>query len=57
MTKQEFREILASGGLSLLFAPKDKRRDEKQAQPPERGNGGRQGEEDPARRPKARTAG
>lgn len=57
MTKEKIREVLASGGLSLLFAPKDKPRDEQQDRPPERGNGDRQSGEDSAGRAKARTVG
>jgi len=60
MTKQEIREILASGGLSLLFSPKDKRRDEKHEgheAPRARGNGSQRTVEDPPRSPKSRAAG
>jgi len=57
MTRQEIREVLASAGLSLLFAPKDKQRDKQQDETPDRGNGSNQSGGDPARPPKARAAG
>ncbi len=60
MTRQQIREVLASGGLSLLFAPKDSdRRTQDQTQHPQHGRptAERRGVEEPTAEPKARAAG
>lgn len=58
-TRQEIREILASGGLSLLFPRKDNgQRPEQHEKRSERREAGQQsGSTEPARRSKARAAG
>ena len=58
MTLREVREVLASGGLSLLFEPKEARNSESKRESPEQTTPPRQDESDKRiHRPKAETTG